>query len=94
MKVPKSIRVGGVVWKIRSHRPRDNRDCGQVDWNKGVIDLWAHKAVKEQTLVHELMHVALWAAGHNELNSEDNDDFVDALAGVWTDILRQLEESQ
>lgn len=69
MKIPKEIRYSGLVWKIEESEPVSNEGnvFGSTHFRKQkiFIDPSENQLKKEQTFLHELMHVVWDVAGFN-----------------------------
>lgn len=84
MKIPESIRIGGVEYKIK-HVERVNNGmeiaCGSIDYDLSEIelssDIKASHDKKCQTLLHEILH---GIRKHANLVISDEEIVVDTLA--------------
>jgi hypothetical protein len=59
MKIPKKIKIGGHMVKIVFRaKVNDDNDCGEADFEKNliVIDEKMTQTMKEETLIHEILH--------------------------------------
>ncbi|MBU7455687.1 ImmA/IrrE family metallo-endopeptidase [Leuconostoc fallax] len=82
-KIPKSIKVGAIDYKIEiTHLDKnDNGDIllGQCDYITNTIQIneESSKERQEQTLYHELVHALFFESSNNEF--QDNERLVDSV---------------
>lgn len=90
--IPSSVKIGGVVYNVyeaESVSDDENILLGEVDYHKATIYINEdnHPDMKEQTLLHEMIHVILRMMGKGDLNEDEY--FVDALAYNLHQVLKE-----
>lgn len=100
MKIPKKIKILGVPYKIElsEHVTLDGQDgvyMGATNEARRLIKLATttdfNKGAKEQTLFHELAHVALNESGLNRtLDDGQNEVFAQVFGNAFHQIFKQL----
>ena len=84
MKIPDSVRIGGVEYKVFDNQPSLNDGesllYGQIDYRESIIrisDLCEGHQMKCITLLHEILH---GIRNHAGLEIENEEDVVDMFA--------------
>lgn len=79
MVIPKKIHFAGQNYKVSevSNLTSDDGVWGRTDFYNCLIDIDKDLAVgfKEETLIHELMHIAYWHTS-NKLTKEGEEDII------------------
>lgn len=78
MKLWQTLLIGGQMWRVylvgpRSRKLRAGLEVGKAEYatNKIYISSTAPDGVREDTLLHELLHVALHVSGADKVYDED-----------------------
>ena len=83
MKIPESVKIGGIVYPVKFEDRLNNGTelcTGHIDYNFQQIQLDKNlqgEQGKEQTLLHEILH---GIAHHFDLKVDDDEDTIDKLA--------------
>jgi len=83
MKIPDSVRIGGVVYAVRYEKRLNNGSnlaYGHIDYDKALIRLASNLQSFQgecQTFLHEILH---GIAKHFGLDVEDDEETIDKLA--------------
>ncbi|MEX0380452.1 ImmA/IrrE family metallo-endopeptidase [Leuconostoc sp. MS02] len=91
-KIPKSIKVGAIDYKIEIVHLENNEDgdtlLGHCDYVTNTIQIneKSSKERQEQTLYHELVHAILFESSNVEF--EDNERLVDSLGLMLHQIIK------
>ena len=94
MKIPKTIKVGGIVYKVSFPKRMKSEDGkyysdGKVDiseqWIKFAFDKKVGKEYKELIFFHELIHLLFYYSGTGEW---DNDKEVHSFASMLYQVLK------
>lgn len=92
MKIPDSVRIGGVEYEVFDNQPSlndgENLLYGQIDYRESVIrlsDLCGGYHMKCITLLHEILH---GIRNHAGLEIENEEDVVDMFARGLYQVLR------
>jgi hypothetical protein len=102
MKIPKTLSIGGIDWKIQFH-PKDfpNRSnesmVANLDFRYGVINISEdiHDQLVDLSFLHELQHAIDYSMGY--LTCDDTPDkmpitekTVEQRAQLWLQVIKQL----
>jgi len=74
----KKIKIGAIIFKIKVMKFTDT-NMGAVSYNKSMIRIrkGLDKQIEKETLLHEILHIALVQTGHNDKTDEG---VIDAIA--------------
>ena len=76
MKIPKKIKIGGFIWEVCENQDVNNEGdvFGSTHYKKQKIFIEPFGNVteqkREQTLLHEILHVVWWQTGLNRRITE------------------------
>jgi Zn-dependent peptidase ImmA (M78 family) len=81
--IPDKVKIAGIDYKVEETEHRDAGEdalMGEINYFTATIYIneSANPQIKEQTLVHEIVHGILVAMGRKDLNEDEY--FVDGLA--------------
>ncbi len=92
MKIPDSVRIGGVEYEVFDNQPSlndgENLLYGQIDYRESIIrisDLCEGHQMKCITLMHEILH---GIRNHAGLEVENEEDVVDMFARGMYQVLQ------
>lgn len=98
MKIPESLKIMGRTFKIEYDKTlsRERDSSGLICIDEGKIkilpDREEHRRCKDaliETLLHEIIHVAMYSLSYKELFNDEN--FVERLAHILHEIIPQIE---
>ncbi len=96
MKIPKQIKIGGLLFEIKESEEIANQSnvWGSTHFKKQKIflDPSENQQKKEHTLLHEIIHVCLWSSGIGDrlrrLDKDLEEDLCSSLDSQFYQVLK------
>ena len=96
MKIPSKFNVGGVEITVTEKEFLERQSLGNSNFCDGTIyiantsyNTEQSKSSKENTFLHELVHLVLQAAGRNDLSHDEA--FVSSFAGFLCEAIKSFK---
>lgn len=95
MKIPKTLKIGGFMWKIHQnqHVSNEGNSFGSTHTRHQNIFIEPSETQqkKEHTLLHEVMHALWWQTGLSSRYKEDKkieEEVIDAISSGLYQVLK------